>query len=90
MSREYQSRSFFDDEDTARSGRSDDADCPDDYQCTKLHGKPQNVCCPLPSKTEPEDIIELDSERKQSSKQTYVSQKAFQNKNLVIGFFLLS
>lgn len=70
-SREYQSRSFFDDEDAPRNGRSD-VNCPDDYQCTKLQGKPQSVCCPLPSKSDHEDILDIDLDRKQSSKPTQI------------------
>lgn len=72
-SREYQSRSFFDDdeqEDAETNGRkrsmSNTIVCPvETHECRKLHGESRSVCCPLVNETDEEDIAE---ERQQTSK----------------------
>ncbi|XP_055616129.1 uncharacterized protein LOC129762150 isoform X2 [Toxorhynchites rutilus septentrionalis] len=55
-SREYQSRSFFDDEDEDTLGRkrslSNTIVCPETHVCVKLHGEKKNVCCPVEDETD--------------------------------------
>uniref|UniRef100_A0A182NCM9 Thyroglobulin type-1 domain-containing protein n=1 Tax=Anopheles dirus TaxID=7168 RepID=A0A182NCM9_9DIPT len=64
-SREYQSRSFFDDDeqDEDEIGRkrsmSNTIMCPvETHECRKLHGESRSVCCPLATEGEDEDMAE--------------------------------
>ncbi|XP_050082531.1 uncharacterized protein LOC126569475 [Anopheles aquasalis] len=65
-SREYQSRSFFDDdeqEESETNGRkrsmSNTIVCPvETHECRKLHGESRSVCCPLVNETDEEDATE--------------------------------
>lgn len=66
-SRAYQPRSFLDDEDpTEYFGRSmkNVINCPEKFQCTKLHKEANSVCCP---KIEEEQIVDESEERPQTS-----------------------
>ncbi|XP_058812008.1 uncharacterized protein LOC131676744 [Topomyia yanbarensis] len=56
-SREYQSRTFFDDEEDDTLGRkrslSNTINCPETHECMKLHGETGSVCCPMENDTVP-------------------------------------
>ncbi|XP_062534773.1 uncharacterized protein LOC134203947 [Armigeres subalbatus] len=57
-SREYQSRTFFDDaEEEDLLGRkrslSNTINCPETHECMKLHGESGSVCCPVENETVP-------------------------------------
>ncbi|XP_053671077.1 uncharacterized protein LOC128721358 [Anopheles nili] len=71
-SREYQSRSFFDDEqdDQDASGRSLSSPpiaCPlETHECRKLHGEPRGVCCPLANDPDPDAPDDGVDERQQT------------------------
>uniref|UniRef100_A0A182INC5 Thyroglobulin type-1 domain-containing protein n=1 Tax=Anopheles atroparvus TaxID=41427 RepID=A0A182INC5_ANOAO len=64
-SREYQSRSFFDDEEleAEENGRkrsmSNTIMCPaETHECRKLHGESRSVCCPLVTEGDDEELTE--------------------------------
>ncbi|XP_065072539.1 uncharacterized protein LOC135696926 [Ochlerotatus camptorhynchus] len=56
-SREYQSRTFFDDAEEDMLGRkrslSNTINCPETHECMKLHGESGSVCCPVENETVP-------------------------------------
>lgn len=71
-SRAYQPRSFLDDEEPIELfGRSlkNVINCPEKFQCTKLHKETNSVCCP---KIEEEPIIDEDEDRPQTSKKFWL------------------
>lgn len=63
-SREYQQRSFWDEDsiETGARSLSNTIECPSDYDCIKLHKEPGSVCCP----TAQESTVEDDYDRQQS------------------------
>ncbi|XP_058056131.1 uncharacterized protein LOC131207529 [Anopheles bellator] len=72
--REYQSRSFFDEDDEEENGRkrsmSSTIVCPaDTHECRKLHGESRSVCCPLVNETDDTDTA---SEERQQTMCEYL------------------
>lgn len=72
---EYQSRSFFDSEEEIEGrAMTKKIDCPTNFQCKKLHGQSESVCCPLrdDSVGSSAEIVEHQIAEKQQSSKLFI------------------